>query len=225
MGRVEQREHGDGDLAAFEVERQELVDVGEAAIDRVERLDDESVDLRVGAAHLARVMRVGGHSLQSVDQQFLQAGDILAERRLARLDARAVGPGEDCVATGVGGDPGRRAGRGDDAADDLEDLVRIEIHVRDGGEERVFKQWRDGGVAVGGGNGDDARGKPPGGEDQRVLQFGRFRRLAALADDFAACAAGGLFTLIAKHGFDSPSRAPTAPVGGRLKALWEPLAA
>ena len=119
VGRVEQREHGDGDLAALEVERQELVDVGEAAIDRVERLDDESVDLRVGAAHLARVMRVGGHSLQSVDQQFLQAGDILAERRLARLDARAVGPGEDCVATGVGGDPGRRTGRGDDAPDDL----------------------------------------------------------------------------------------------------------
>ena len=105
-----------------------------------------------------------------------------------------------------------------------EDLVRIEIHVRDGGEERVFKQWRDGGVAVGGGNGDDARGEPPGGEDQRVLQFGRFRRLAALADDFAACAAGRLFTLIAKHGFEFSVSGADRAVGGRLKELWEPFA-
>ncbi len=243
VGRVEQGENADRDLAALQVEGQQFVEnrLGPGQI--LERLVEEGVNGLILLAEDPGVGGIGRRTLDAVGQQFLQTGDILAEFLDATEDsdglALADQPGDV-----AGRAPGRGAGKLGDGAAGLQagglvkplglladfggppeqfgHAVFVEVDVGHRREQGIGHEAVDVEVMdafLGGEVG--VLGNPLGGVDQKILQGGDFVGLAADADVGAAGSVGGLFTLITKHWVSSFENAASlwwAPFesGGRI---------
>ena len=221
MGGVEQRQNVDGDLAALEVEGEQFVDGGDAGIEL-----GEGFDMKASTTGSARfiwrgVVGVGGHALEAVEQQLLQAGDIFTKAWPCGGRSSIREPGEQGVFRRLDGDA---RGGVPAAATTLRIMPRIEavskltlVTVTNRASSSIGARFRR---PLGGGHVRVAGRKALGGVDEHVLQVGSLRRLAADAARHAAGSAGGLFTLIAKHlsvsilGAYSPSCRPSRRNGG-----------
>ncbi len=222
VGRIQQFHHLEVQLAGLHRPAEQFVGGGVLAGEKIEARVERGVDLRVFMVEDAGVIGVGGGALQSVEDQFLQAGHVVAQADLPPGDRHLLGLPHQAVE--IGGRLARRRGRKAAPAscppshrpprrasgpcrgawrrraDDLEP-GGIEVDVRDRGEEEVEHGAVD--LAVGGpqlGGPMGVHRNALGGMHQQVLQPRGGRTFAADAELRATGAFGRLLTLIAVHG-------------------------
>ena len=108
--RVEQAHDLEVDLADLQRLAEQRADVLRVRAQPGERLVEERVDLVAFLPENLRVVRVRRDAFQAVDDEFLQAGDVVAERFLAAQDGDLLAPGESRLCGSARRLPRRRAG-------------------------------------------------------------------------------------------------------------------
>ena len=210
VGGVEDLHRAQVDLAALESDAHPLLETERRVVERDERAEQVRVDLGIGLAERASVVRVGGDALHAVERGLLERLHVGIARGVPR--AAELGPKRYLAGNVRAGcrvdhihatqDPethGKRVAKLERLVDLGGDRLGAEVDVGECGEQRVLDE-----VALGGQigarrrlNGD--RGKRAAGVNQQVLERGDVRVLAAGAHLGAAGAVGGLLALVAEH--------------------------
>ena len=193
VGFVQQRHAAQVDLAQLQHERQQLLHAPVLA-DGEQRFRQKAFDGLVPVAEHHGVIGIGCHAAAAEQQQGLQAADVL----LCAPELRQIIVARPAAGRGADGTVRHKALLlGPDAPGQGVQAVRIEVHVRQRGEQALDHQLP--GLRTGVGTGVRRARQTDQCAGQAVLRLRSLRVLAADAAARTAGAACGLLTLKAKH--------------------------
>ena len=114
VGGIQQAHHRQVQLARLHRPAEQFVGGRVLLGEEIERLVERGIDLRVFVAEDSGVIGIGGGALQSVEDQFLQAGHVVAQLHLPLGERQFFALADQPVEIGgrlPGGGPGERLGR------------------------------------------------------------------------------------------------------------------